>query len=436
MSKCLLIRFCWLYVAVAASVAAETPKETEARLAWWREARCGLFIHWGPVSLKGTEIGWSRGREIPVAEYDQLYRQFNPTNFSARAWVSLAQNAGMKYIVLTSKHHDGFCLWDSKQTGYDIMATPLGRDVIKELSEECRRQGLVFCLYYSIADWHHPDYVPRGAGDTRPERGAHFDWYVGYLHAQLHELLANYGPIGILWFDGEWERTWTHAYAVELDQYLRRLQPTLIINNRIDKGRHNMEGATAPGDFVGDYDTPEQQVGRFQNSRPWESCITLCQQWAWKPGDDMKSFKEVLRTFITCAGGDGNLLLNVGPMPTGEIEPRQAARLKELGDWLRCYGQSIYGTRGGPFKPGPWGASTVRGDRVYLHLFDWPAGDLVLPSLPQRILAWRTLAGGRAELEQDHDHIRIRVPPADRGDVVTTLELKLAGRVRNVLPSH
>jgi alpha-L-fucosidase len=237
MSRPLLLLLIGLNVFCAMPLAnGESTTERDARLAWWRDARFGLFIHWGPVSLKGTEIGWSRGREIPVAEYDELYRNFNPTKFSATDWVATAKGAGCKYLVLTSKHHDGFCLWDSHQTDYTIVSTPFKRDVVKELAEECRRQGVVFCLYHSIADWHHPDYLPRGAGDPRPESEAHFDRYLAYLKAQLTELITGYGPLGVLWFDGEWEKAWTHQHALDLNAYLRRLQPTLIINNRIDKG--------------------------------------------------------------------------------------------------------------------------------------------------------------------------------------------------------
>ncbi|HVN79022.1 MAG TPA: alpha-L-fucosidase, partial [Terriglobia bacterium] len=330
---------------------------SDSRLDWWREARFGMFIHWGPVSLKGTEIGWSRGDQVPVEEYDALYRKFNPTRFEAEVWVRTAKEAGMKYIVLTSKHHDGFCLWDSKYTDYNIMNTPFHRDVVKELAAACRHNDIVFCLYHSICDWRHPDY-PLGSPGGKTEKPApNMDRYNQYLKNQLAELTRNYGPLGILWFDGEWETPWTEARGQDLYRYCRSLQDSILINNRVSKARKDMEGTSRAGQFAGDYDTPEQQIGSFQNGRPWESCITLCEQWAWKPNDKMKSLKECLQTLITCAGGDGNLLLNVGPMPTGEIEPRQVERLNEIGQWISQYGQSIYGTRGGPFKPGAWGAS-------------------------------------------------------------------------------
>jgi alpha-L-fucosidase len=414
---------------------AESDAERDARLGWWRTARFGLFIHWGPVSLKGTEIGWSRGREVPVAEYDQLYRAFDPTEFNARDWVGTAKDAGCKYLVLTSKHHDGFCLWDSKQTDYTMMSTPFKRDVVKELSDECRRQGVTFCLYHSIADWHHPDYLPRGAGDTRPEADAHFDRYVSYLKAQLAELINAYGPLGVLWFDGEWERAWTHEHAVDLNGYLRPLQPSIIINNRIDKGRQDMQGTTLAGDFLGDYDTPEQRIGTFQKQRPWESCITLGEQWAWKPNDKLKNADECLRTLMTCAGGDGNLLLNVGPMPTGQIEPRQVSVLRQVGQWLRQYGQTIYGTRGGPFKPGKWGASTYRQNKVYVFAYDPPVMGLVLPRLPLEIIGVRGLAGPEPSVRKTESGMVVTWPKGQRSDLVANVfELTLASPADQLSP--
>ena len=175
-----------------------------ASLEWWREARFGLFIHWGPVSLKGTEIGWSRGAEVPEAEYDRLFREFNPTRFDARAWAQTAKAAGMKYLVLTSKHHDGFCLWDSRYTDYDIMNTPFGRDVIKELSAACRKEGIVFCTYHSICDWRHPDYPLGSPGGKSQKPSPNMDRYNTSLKNQVAELVHNYGPLGILWFDADW----------------------------------------------------------------------------------------------------------------------------------------------------------------------------------------------------------------------------------------
>ena len=406
-----------------------------ASLEWWREARFGLFIHWGPVSLKGTEIGWSRGAEVPEAEYDRLFREFNPTRFDARAWAQTAKAAGMKYLVLTSKHHDGFCLWDSRYTDYDIMNTPFGRDVIKELSAACRKEGIVFCTYHSICDWRHPDYPLGSPGGKSQKPSPNMDRYNTYLKNQVAELVHNYGPLGILWFDGEWESPWNPDRALDLYRHCRQLQPSLIVNNRVGKGREDMAGTTARGAFAGDYDTPEQRIGKFQNDRPWESCITICQQWAWKPNDQLKSLKQCLQTLVTCAGGDGNLLLNVGPMPDGRIEPRQVERLQEMGHWLKRYGKSIYATRGGPFRPGAWGVSTHHGKTVYVHVLDWQNQDTVrLPAIEKRIVSASVLTGGKVNCTQSAQGIELRVPVKSRQEIDTVIQLRIEGPASEIAP--
>ncbi|MBM3880334.1 MAG: hypothetical protein FJ387_11560 [Verrucomicrobia bacterium] len=420
--------------STVAAPAAETPEARAARLQWWTEARFGLFIHWGPVSLKGTEIGWSRGAQVPTGEYDALYRAFNPAQFDARAWARVAREAGMKYLIFTSKHHDGFCMWDTRFTDYNIMRTPFGRDVIQELAAACRAEGIRFCTYHSICDWYHPDYPLGSPGGRTAKPNPHMDRYNQYLKNQLAELIQNYGPLGILWFDGEWEKPWSAERGVDLYQHVRRLQPDIIVNNRVGVGRHGMEGGTAAGAFGGDYDTPEQRIGKFQMDRPWESCITICRQWAWKPDDPMKSLRECLQTLIACAGGDGNLLLNVGPMPSGEIEPRQVARLQEMGAWLRQYGASVYGTRGGPFKPGRWGASTRQGNTIYLHVFQWPEANLTLPPLSRTITACEVLTGGQAEFQQTQEALIVSVRPEDRDAIDTLIRLTLDGPALDLPP--
>jgi alpha-L-fucosidase len=260
------------------------------------------------------------------------------------------------------------------------------------------------------------------------------DRYNDYLKGQLGELVHNYGPLGILWFDGEWEAPWTHERGVDLYNYVRKLQPDIIVNNRVGKGREDMAGTTKePAVNPGDYDTPEQQIGRFNTKRPWESCITICQQWAWKPDDTLKSLEECVHTLVTCAGGDGNLLLNVGPMPTGEIEPRQVARLKELGAWLAKFGSTIYETRGGPFPPGPWGVSTCRGNTVFLHVLKWPEGALRLPALSRKVLASTLMVGGRAEATAVDGGIEVRVSPDDRQEIDTIITLELDGQAFGAL---
>jgi len=385
----------------------------------WREMRFGLFIHWGPVSLKGTEIGWSRGGErrgrndrstgsIPVEVYDNLYKQFNPVKFNADEWVQVAKDAGMKYMVFTSKHHDGFSMFDSQLTDYKITNSPFKRDVVKELADACHKGGLKLGYYYSPVDWYHPDY--------RTENHAR---YIEFLHGQLREICSNYGRIDIIWFDGlggsakDWD-------SENLFKMIRRLQPHVIINNR----------AGLPAD----HDTPEQRIGKFQIDRPWETCMTICRQWAWKPDDQMKSLRQCVQTLVRVVGGDGNFLFNVGPMPDGRIEPRQVERLKEMGAWLIRYGQTIYGTRGGPFRPGPWGASTHKGNAIYIHVLNWPDERLTLPAIPKRIIANDVLTGGQATVTQTNETIEILVPKTHRKEVDTIIELKLDGPAGEIAP--
>ncbi len=400
----------WLLVTAAclpAAVHAQTPD----RLAWWREARFGMFIHWGPVSLKGTEIGWSRGGErrgtggapgpIPVDVYDNLYKEFNPTEFNAKEWVEIAKKAGMKYLVFTTRHHDGFSMFDTALSDYKITNSPFKRDVVAELAQACHEAGMPLGFYYSPPDWHNPDY--------RTENHAR---YLEYLHGQVRELCTKYGKVSIFWFDGlggtakDWD-------AKKLIAMIRELQPGIIINNR----------AGLPED----HDTPEQQIGHFQNTRPWETCMTIGDQWAWKPDDRIKSFEQCIQTLIRCAGGDGNLLFNVGPMPNGQIENRQVSRLMEMGAWLQRYGETIYGTRGGPILPGAWGASTCRGNTVYVHVLDWKAtgGRLQLPSLPAKVVKCSLLTGGTASFKQTSKGIDVRVPDTARQtpDTIVALEL-------------
>ena len=382
-----------LLSGVLVVVADETPAGAQApvpanaeRLAWWRDARFGMFIHWGPVSIKGTEIGWSRGANVPQEEYDNLYKQFNPTQFDAQQWVALAKQAGMKYVVFTTKHHDGFCMFDTKATDFNIMQSPFHRDVVKELAEACRQQGMAFGTYYSVCDWHHPDFPHGSPGGTSLKPNPNLDRYEQYLRTQVGELITQYGPLLILWFDVAQDFDAKRGQGVV--DYVRSLQQDIIINNRCA--------------VAGDYDTPEQQIGSFNRERPWETCMTIAQQWAWKPRDETKSRVECLQTLLRIVGGDGNLLLNVGPMSDGRIEPEQVERLQEMGAWLAKFGEGVYGTRGGPFKPGPWGAATCKGDQIYLFVMKWPEqGPLQLPPLPRKIVASELLSGGMLRRRSD-----------------------------------
>ncbi|MHC4890861.1 MAG: alpha-L-fucosidase, partial [Planctomycetota bacterium] len=421
---CLGLVVCQLTTCSSGQVKTSNSKEPkdylhagEQDMQRWREMKFGLFIHWGPVSLKGTEIGWSRGGErrgrggkgsIPAEEYDNLYKQFNPVKFNADEWVQLARNAGMKYLVFTSKHHDGFSMFDSKLTEYKITNSPFRRDVVKELADACHKAGLKLGYYYSPVDWYHPDY-----------RTENHSRYIEFLHGQIRELCTNYGRLDIMWFDGlggsakDWD-------SENLFRMIRRLQPHIIVNNR----------AGLPAD----HDTPEQRIGKFQTDRAWETCMTICRQWAWKPNDQMKSLKQCIQTLVWVVGGDGNLLFNVGPMPDGRIEPRQVDRLREMGQWLKQYGRSIYGTRGGPFKSGSWGASTHKGNTIYVHILNWPDETLTLPPIPKKIISSSLLTDGTATVTQTAEAIEISVPQAHCQELDTIIVLKLDGPANKITP--
>jgi alpha-L-fucosidase len=390
------------------------------RLAWWSEARFGLFIHWGPVSLKGTEISWSRANTnplcpnkgpVPAAEYDNLYKRFNPTLFDAAEWAAIAKAAGTRYVVLTAKHCDGFCLWPTATIDHHIGNSPFKRDVCGELAAAVRKAGLRIGWYFSPMDWYDPD--------CRTERNAA---YVERMQGQVKELVTRFGRIDLMWFDWDggtipWDQAGTY-------RIVRSAQPNIAINNRLECafGGNTADKYTGPD---ADYLTPEQEIGAYNDKQPWETCMTLGTQWSWKPNDKIKTADEVIRILARCAGGDGNLLLNVGPMPDGRIEPRQVEVLKKVGAWMGECGESIYGTRGGPFKPGDWGASTRKGRTIYVHAFNWEGDTLRLPAVSAKIVSGRALGGAPAVVRQSDKGIEIGVAAKDRrgADTVIVLEL-------------
>jgi alpha-L-fucosidase len=410
----------FISLSVAGVISAQTFTSKEERLEWWKDARFGMFIHWGPVSLKGTEISWSRGREIPVDEYDGLYKRFNPVNFNADEWVRIAKEAGMKYIVFTSKHHDGFCMWDTKYTDFNIMHSPFKRDVMKELSEACRKEGIALGFYHSTCDWHNPDFPLTSPGGSVKREKSNLDRYTGYLKDQSVEIIRKYGPLLVMWYDVPQQFDEIRGQGV-ID-HIRKVQPDILVNNRT--------GAK------GDFDTPEQRVGSFQSDRPWETCMTIGRQWAWKPDDEVKSTEQCLHSLIRSAGGDGNLLFNVGPGPDGKIEPLQAQRLREMGEWLAKYGYSIYATRGGPFRPADWGVSTRRGNMIFLHILKWFGNSpkIVLPDFGMPVKSCRLAGGKPVKCTRTNGEYVIEFDGKLLQPVSTIVEIEISGNALDIKP--
>lgn len=415
--------------------------DRDRRLAWWREARFGMFIHWGLYALpagtwKGTRSPKANGEwimndlQIPLADYEELAARFNPVQYDPRAWVRIAEEAGMKYIVITSKHHDGFALFDSTVSTYDVMATPYGRDLLAPLAAECRQAGLRFCTYHSILDWHHPDYLPRRAWDSRPADSANLDRYVAYMKAQLKEIVAKYDP-GVLWFDGEWENTWTHERGVDLYDYVRSLNPDIIINNRVDKGRQGMQGMTRTGDFRGDFGTPEQEIP--PSGLPgvdWESCMTMNNTWGFRTDDDRwKSAETLIRNLVDIASKGGNFLLNVGPTAEGLIPAPSVDRLAAVGAWMRVNAPAIHGTTASPIGKPAWGRSTKKPGTVFLHVFEWPKDGVLTVGLRNRVKTARLLAspGGSLEATTLAGGVQIRVPATAPDAIATVIALDIEG---------
>ncbi len=421
-----------------------TGQTTDDRMAWWREARFGLFVHWGLYAIPAGswESGHGHGggiytsAKIPLDRYRQFQSEFNPTQFDARAWAKLARRAGMKYLVITSKHHDGFALFDSKVSDWDVMNTPFRRDIMKEIVEACRAEEVVPCFYHSIMDWHYPDYLPRRDWETRSPVGAQFPRFVDYLHAQVEELLTNYGPLGVIWFDGEWESTWTHEHGVALFDHCRRLQPSIIINNRVDKGRAGMAGMTTDSKFSGDFGTPEQEVpARGFPGGEWESCMTMNRHWGFNRADqDWKSAEELVRTLCDVASKGGNFLLNVGPTAEGLIPAASVERLETIGRWMDLHAPAIHGTTASPFERLSFGRCTQRAGEptttLYLHVFDWPKdGRFFLPGLQNAAKSARLLANPERTFRTSNasDGVTLATDEPAPSGLIPVIEVEIAG---------
>ena len=409
------------------------PGSVNWHMEWFRDIKFYPFICWNPSVLRGGEISWSRSTQVSKEEYDLLYTQFDPTDFDADEWVSMAKAAGMKTFSFVAKHHDGFCMWDTQYTDYNVMNTPFGRDVVRELADACERQNFTFSLYYSICDWYQPDHTPYSYGgpgyELPPGQDPNFASYVTYMKNQLEELLTNYGPVGLLWYDGNWYSTWTEELGDDLEAYTRTLQPGIVMNNRVGGSIGSVHF-----DDNGDYDTPEQFIGEFNMDRPWETCYPLGDQWSFKPDDNLKPLKTVLHYLINIVGRDGNFLFDIAPMADGTIEPRRIPRFMEIGHWLKHNGESIYATRGGPYKPGAWGVSTRKDDRIYLHIINWNSDPVVLPALDKTITNSYLLTGGEVSVIQTAGDVTIDVPEYYRRDIDTIVVLELEGPAIEIDP--
>lgn len=385
-------------------------------MTWWREARFGMFIHWGLYSILGGEWGgrtdyaeWIRNNaHIPIGEYDKLVARFNPVRFDADQWLALAKESGVGYLTITTKHHDGFGLFDSKLTDFCVRSTPFKRDIMREIADACRRHDVHPCWYHSIMDWHHPDYLPRRAweSETRSVKGAHYARYLPYLHGQVSELLTRYGDIGVMWFDGQWEESWTQEMGAALYQHCKTLQPSVIVNNRVNGW------SPVPVTELGDFRTPEQEVpATGWPGVDWESCITMNHNWGYNSHDhDFKSVEQLIGLLVETASKGGNLLLNVGPKPDGTFPEESVERLHAMGKWMAMNGEAIRGTTASPFAKAPFRA-TSKPNRLYLFLAEWPAGPLLIPGLRTGPL--------RASLLADPARSPLPISQSDAGVVLT-----------------
>jgi len=403
--------FCWCAQSSRANAETRTDRVLQARpeaVQWFQDARFGMFIHWGVYSVPGRGEWVMENEKIPISAYEKFAPQFNPQAFDAKKIVSLAKRAGMRYITITSKHHDGFAMWPSKQSTWNIVdATPYKKDPLQALANEAHRQGIKLFFYYSQMDWHHPDYWPLGekrghAAGRAP--GGDFARYLEYMNAQLTELLTQYGEIGGIWFDGMWDKPDADWQLQRTYNLIHRLQPAAMIGS-------NHHAAPFPGeDFqMFEKDLPGANSAGFNtthiSSLPRESCDTINDSWGYNKLDDhYKSTRQLIHFLVRSAGANANFLLNIGPTATGEVQPDFERRLEEIGQWMNKHGETIYATHAGPVSPRSWGVTTERDGEIYVHILDWKDRYLPLPALPGiktarmfdtgQVVALRTLDDG------------------------------------------
>ncbi len=427
-----------VFAQPAGQPAATSDVNDQARR-WFEDAKFGLFIHWGVYSLVGKGEWVMDHDKLPISEYAKLPPRFNPTRFDALAWVKLAKSAGAKYITITAKHHDGFCMFASRLTDYDIVdATPYQADPLKALADACRQEKIKLFFYYSLLDWHHPDYFPMGkTGQTAGRVGkADPKRYVEYYQGQVRELCTNYGAIGGIWFDGWWDKPdadWDLAGTYRL---IHELQPGALVGN-------NHHVAPFPGeDFqMFEQDMPGENAAGFNRAGvaanlPLETCLTINQSWGYNAGDTrFKTAEQLIHALLGAAGRGANLLLNVGPRPDGTIGPEFTQRLQDVGKWLTTYGESVYGTRRGPIPPQSWGISTAKGSpehpsEIYLHVFKLKEGTSIVfdPSF-----SWTPYLFGKPEplkLRQTKNSLVLDLPREASMpiDTIIALSPKVIGR--------
>jgi alpha-L-fucosidase len=399
----------------------------EKDLQWFRDAKYGMFVHFGLSTYKKAELSWGvcqvrkapdKGSgPYPASEWTTWKDQMRLPDFDAQQLVQHARDAGMKYIVVIAKHHDGFHMWDTKQSDFKITNTPFGRDFLREVADACHAAGMKFGIYYSQRDWYHPDYEPTDWKGEKHQR------YIEYQRRAVRELCTDYGKVDIFWFDA---LTWGDMFHADmwdsenLTREIRQLQPGILINNR----------ASVPGDF----DTPEQRIGMFQSHRPWESCMCLCQTWSYSD-TPAKSPKQLVDMFVSTLGADGNMLLSWGPTWSGAFDAKQIQSLRGAGEWVQRNGRAIFNTRGGPWMPARWGGSTYRDASVFLHITRMPASHkLELAGLKNKVLRARVLSGADVPFTQTGDQLVLSLPPELRDPLATVLELSLDSPVTETIP--
>lgn len=407
--------------------------EAESRIAWWREARFGMFLHWGVYSIpgRGEWVQWNE--QIPVSEYSKLADQFKPGHYNPDAWAALAKEGGMRYTVLTARHHDGFALFDDPGSSFTAVKSAAHRDFVTDYVKAVRKAGLRVGLYYSPLDWRFPGFFFPGIYRDNAE-----ELQLQYSR-QIDELASHYGKLDVVWFDGggnEWlgfgGLTWgEHGWQgrdkgtpytgtfdwndTQVVGHLRQLQPDVVINDRTN----------APADFRSR--EGDGALGDFENRYPWELCTTITEgAWGYQPNAKVKPLDKLIHLLVGAAGRDGNMLLNVGPRPDGQIDAAQAERVRQIGHWLDANGESIYGTRGGPWLPGAYGVSTHKGNAIYVHILQVPKDSkLLLPNLPARVMRAALLRGGAIPYKQSEQGLALDIPASSVDSIDTVLKLEI-----------